>query len=68
MGWNEPEYDSSDSCDDGGDVELCHPLCQCRKCAPTQRVYASLVCGGVIVTRIIDTLEHFNIHLHLYSH
>ena len=38
MGWAEPEYDSSDTDSDIIEKELCHPLCQCRKCAPTQRV------------------------------
>lgn len=37
MGWSEPEYDSSDVTDDD-EKELCHPLCQCKRCAPTQKV------------------------------
>lgn len=43
MGWSDPEYDSSEESDGTVDSELCHPLCQCKKCAPAQRVSLTLL-------------------------
>ncbi|XP_067934302.1 ankyrin repeat domain-containing protein 27-like isoform X2 [Watersipora subatra] len=45
MGWDEADdYKSSDSSDDESpDANLCHPLCQCRKCAPGLKSAAGLV-------------------------
>lgn len=45
MGWSAPAAYCSSSEDEAmeeAEVELCHPLCQCHRCAPTQKVFTEI--------------------------
>ena len=51
MGWSEPDYESSDDSDADAVNDLCHPLCQCKKCTTTQKVCTVVSCGSYILTQ-----------------
>lgn len=36
--WTEDDLDDVDEPVSSADLEFCHPLCQCPKCAPVQKV------------------------------
>lgn len=36
--WTEDDLDDVDEAISSVDLEFCHPLCQCPKCAPVQKV------------------------------
>nr|XP_045009870.1 ankyrin repeat domain-containing protein 27 isoform X2 [Jaculus jaculus] len=36
--WTEEDLDEADSAGIAADLDLCHPLCQCPKCAPAQKL------------------------------
>lgn len=37
--WTEEDLDELEDAVSVADVEFCHPLCQCPKCAPAQKVW-----------------------------
>jgi hypothetical protein len=37
--WIEEDVDEGDEIVSAADLEFCHPLCQCPKCAPAQKVW-----------------------------
>lgn len=42
--WTEEDPDDVDDAVDAADLEFCHPLCQCPKCAPAQKVGLYFCC------------------------
>jgi len=45
--WTEEDLDESEDAVSIGDVEFCHPLCQCPKCAPAQKKLAKIPASGL---------------------
>ena len=37
--WTEEDLDEAEDAAGVADLEFCHPLCQCPKCAPAQKVW-----------------------------
>lgn len=44
--WTEDDLDDMDEAISTVDLEFCHPLCQCPKCAPAQKVWLCLDLWG----------------------
>lgn len=45
--WTDEDLDEEEDAVSAADLEFCHPLCQCPKCAPAQKVwFASIARGG----------------------
>lgn len=44
--WTEDDLDDVDDAVNTVDLEFCHPLCQCPKCAPAQKVCLCLCLWG----------------------
>lgn len=42
--WTEEDLDDVDDAVSVMDLEFCHPLCQCPKCAPAQKVRLCFCC------------------------
>ncbi|XP_045047891.1 ankyrin repeat domain-containing protein 27 isoform X9 [Desmodus rotundus] len=45
--WTEEDPDDVDDAVDAADLEFCHPLCQCPKCAPAQKKLAKIPANGL---------------------
>ncbi|XP_027286095.1 ankyrin repeat domain-containing protein 27 isoform X3 [Cricetulus griseus] len=45
--WTEDDLDDPDEAIGTVDLELCHPLCQCPKCAPAQKKLAKVPASGL---------------------
>ncbi|KAM6223722.1 ankyrin repeat domain-containing protein 27 [Rhynchocyon petersi] len=45
--WTEEELDDGENPASAVDLELCHPLCQCLKCAPAQKKLAKSPASGL---------------------
>ncbi|KAL6090111.1 hypothetical protein STEG23_003463 [Scotinomys teguina] len=45
--WTEDDLDDVDDAISTVDVEFCHPLCQCPKCAPAQKKLARIPASGL---------------------
>ena len=43
--WTEEDLDEAEDAFRAVDLEFCHPLCQCPKCAPAQKVWLFLCWG-----------------------
>ncbi|EPY89195.1 ankyrin repeat domain-containing protein 27 [Camelus ferus] len=47
--WTEEDLDEVEEAAGAVDVEFCHPLCQCPKCAPAQKKLAKIPASGLSV-------------------
>lgn len=45
--WTEEDLDEVEDAVSAADLELCHPLCQCPKCAPAQKKLAKIPANGL---------------------
>ncbi|XP_051017762.1 LOW QUALITY PROTEIN: ankyrin repeat domain-containing protein 27 [Acomys russatus] len=45
--WTEEDLDDMDEAISAVDLEFCHPLCQCPKCAPAQKKLARIPASGL---------------------
>ncbi|KAK2492495.1 hypothetical protein MC885_007928 [Smutsia gigantea] len=45
--WTEEDLDEVEDAVSAVDLEFCHPLCQCPKCAPAQKKLAKIPAGGL---------------------
>lgn len=47
MEWTEEDLDEAEDAVGAVDLEFCHPLCQCPKCAPAQKKLAKIPVSGL---------------------
>ncbi|XP_004693608.1 PREDICTED: ankyrin repeat domain-containing protein 27 [Condylura cristata] len=47
--WTEEDLDDTEESVSATDLEFCHPLCQCPKCAPAQKKLAKIPASGLSV-------------------
>nr|KAF6406062.1 ankyrin repeat domain 27 [Molossus molossus] len=45
--WTEEDLDDAEDTVSAADLEFCHPLCQCPKCAPAQKKLAKIPASGL---------------------
>ncbi|XP_069919657.1 ankyrin repeat domain-containing protein 27 isoform X6 [Oryctolagus cuniculus] len=45
--WTEEDLDEAEGAGSAADLEFCHPLCQCPKCAPAQKKLAKVPASGL---------------------
>lgn len=45
--WTEEDLDDAEDAVSAADLEFCHPLCQCPKCAPAQKKLARIPASGL---------------------
>ncbi|XP_053461432.1 ankyrin repeat domain-containing protein 27 isoform X3 [Nycticebus coucang] len=45
--WTEEDLDDAEAPASAADLEFCHPLCQCPKCAPAQKKLAKIPANGL---------------------
>uniref|UniRef100_A0A673UIT8 Ankyrin repeat domain-containing protein 27 n=1 Tax=Suricata suricatta TaxID=37032 RepID=A0A673UIT8_SURSU len=45
--WTDEDLDELEDTLSAGDVDFCHPLCQCLKCAPAQKKLAKIPASGL---------------------
>ncbi|XP_062966296.1 ankyrin repeat domain-containing protein 27 isoform X2 [Cynocephalus volans] len=45
--WTEEDLDEGEGAVSAADLEFCHPLCQCPKCAPAQKKLAKIPASGL---------------------